>query len=111
MSKRIHRQRPPFSLGRQQLVFKKTADAAARTSFDREVRDAVDALIISTTPKKYHPTLVNALTSNRNEMGDTVWAIMQAVSEVSTHDMVGLNAQDWQLRQTNMVLNRAGILV
>lgn len=88
--------------------YKKTALQAAETAVKV---DAVEELIRSATPKKYHATLHTAVETNTLLMGPSVWAIMQAISEVSTHDMKGLNAADWQTRQTNRVLADAGILV
>lgn len=88
--------------------YQRVALQAAQTEANVEV---VETLIRETTPKKYHATLHGAVESNVLTMGPTVWAIMQAISEVSTHDMKGLNATDWQIRHTNQVLAGAGILV
>lgn len=88
--------------------YQKVAIEAAQTEANVE---AVETLIRETTPKKYHNVLHSSVESNVITLGPTVWAMLQAISEISTHDMKGLNASDWQTRHTNKVLADAGITV
>lgn len=89
---------------------KVTAELAAQTAFENNPDNAAFlAGLLEDTAKKYQQPLVNAIDSNRREVGPTVWAILQAISEVATHDMRGWNADAWQARQTNSVLEYAGI--
>lgn len=88
--------------------YKQVSVMASQTAADV---DAVELIIRETTPKKYHRTLHQAVRTNVTDLGPTVWAMLQAISEVSTHDMRGLNATDWQTRHTNRVLELAGITV
>lgn len=63
------------------------------------------------TAPRYQKQLHDAIMSNTAEIGNNVWAITQAISEVATHDMPGWNATEWQRTQTNRVLVAAGLEV
>jgi hypothetical protein len=88
--------------------YKQVSVMASQTAADV---DAVELIIRETTPRKYHRALHQAVRTNVTDLGPTVWAMLQAISEVSTHDMRGLNATDWQTRHTNRVLELASITV
>ena len=67
--------------------------------------------IAENTPPRYHQPLRDAITRNREDIGRTVWALLQSISEVSTHNMRGWAAQNWQRRETNRVLEHVNIAV
>lgn len=81
---------------------------AAAADLERNRAFLVD--LAATTPKKYRSALKDSILSNRRELGETVWGILQAIAEVSSHDMAGSWAADtWQHKQTEKVLVLAGI--
>lgn len=114
-----------FSLKKQAEVQKIIAEAAGHAPFvflrkDYSEQRSEEFLanrrllteIVNSTPKKYHPSLIRAFEGYAEDVGSTVWAILQAISEVSTHDMKGtLSGDAWQLKQTNRVLQFADIEV
>ena len=67
--------------------------------------------IADTTPERYHQPLRTAITGNREEIGHTVWALLQAVSEVGTHNMRGWAAQKWTRNTSNLILEHVGVAV
>lgn len=88
-------------------------ELAAQTEyeFDREnnqdKRDVIN-LIAESTPKRYHPALRDSINNNRAELGNTAWAIIQAISEVATHDMKGANRHEWERKQSNRIYQYIG---
>ena len=67
--------------------------------------------IADATPDRYHQPLRTAITGNREEIGHTVWALLQAVSEVGTHNMRGWAAQRWTRNTSNLILEHVGVTV
>ena len=63
------------------------------------------------TADRYLPALRTAITGNREEIGHTVWALLQAVSEVGTHNMRGWAAQKWTRETSNRILEHVGVAV
>jgi len=68
-------------------------------------------VIAENTPPRYHDPLRQAIMENRKEIGHTVWALLQAISEVSTHNMRGWAAQNWQRKETNRILEHVEVPV
>lgn len=65
----------------------------------------VTCQILEDTVPRYRSRLHEAIWRNGDEVGGTVWALLQAISEVKTHDMKDRwSATDWQSRQTARVL-------
>lgn len=103
------------------LVARQAADMAFETvvsqalneadAADRERNRLFIVDMAKGTPKKYQRPLRDALSDNRNQLGHTVWSILQAISEVSTHDMTGWAAGDWQRKHTNKLIETVGITV
>lgn len=104
---------------------KQIAIVAANTEFNTKVNEVLDEAIkaerernrkfiqdlAENTPKKYHRQLRGAILENRRELGNTVWAISQAIAEVATHDMQGWSADTWQHKQTDRLFALAGVAV
>lgn len=65
--------------------------------------------ILADTAKRYDEYLRQVMLDNRQEMGDNLWALAQAVSQTSTHRMPGQNADAWATRQLNRIRQVAGV--
>lgn len=65
--------------------------------------------IMADTPARYEGKLITADRENRQVMGDNLWALSQAVAEVSTHAMRGAAADAWATRQFNQIREHAGL--
>lgn len=102
------------------LIAEITASMAFEYRIDEAMDEAVKAArrpghklltdIAKDTPKRYHQALKRAIRTNREEIGRTIWALLQAVSEVATHDMRDTWARDdWQARQVARIHTYAGV--
>lgn len=80
----------------------------SRKAIEAGVGTLVDT-IISDTAERYVPALAQALWENERDMGPNLWAVTQAVAEVSTHRMRGFAADEWATRQLRTVREFAGV--
>lgn len=88
--------------------------AGGGNTYHSEALASNDALlyeIIENTADRYRQPLREAITMNRDEIGHTVWALLQAVSEVGTHNMRGWAAQKWTRNTSNLILEHVGVTV
>lgn len=84
------------------------ATRAAETSI--EVAEPLICTILEETAPRYRAKLHQSIYDNEEEVGSTVWALLQAVAEVQTHDMRNTwAAQDWQARQTERVMELVAV--
>jgi len=87
---------------------------------DNGVEADIFVQMAADTPNRYQKDLQNALISNLRHIGQNMWAVSQAVSEMATHRLqqrsdggprTGYNfaADQWATRQLNKILAEAGI--
>lgn len=76
--------------------------------------------LLANTAERYHTDLARAVRENTRDIGNNLWALSQAVSEIATHRMqetatgdarqnFNAAADEWATRQYNLIAQHAGI--
>lgn len=90
----------------------------SREAAQKEVKAALDAnrvaelvtAILADTADRYHGALRTAIREDARDMGDNLWAVVQSVARVATHDMPAIEAATtWATRQANRVREFANV--
>lgn len=80
------------------------AETMAQTTVStKQVNEYID-MVLENTAKKYEETIINNMKSNIRELGQTAWAMSQAITETSTHDMKTWGADDWARKNVHALI-------